>query len=294
MAGDQDQTESKKGRPSKRKPSRPKQSEFVPSPFDKMRPLHPGKQVLESAKSAFAILGSEYPRVLEWLAGSKDKNREHDGAGVEVEHPAFEWLRDLAHTYWFGHRVYERKSSAEFNGELKKIQKATGELSNILAKAPAAVQGRLSYMLQAQFSGDPIWPSLAQQSGTLPALQKVRIVLDGLTAASKKSVEKAGQPGARPKEHLRKATSLLVALWCSSGNDFKRSFRRAKGKGPSPALEFISAGPQFVWRIVSEIDSDLSINEVRAMLKNAYDEQSKMSGNPSRSRPKIQTGKRVL
>ena len=122
MAGDQDQTESKKARSSKRKTSRPKQSEFVPSPFDKLLPLHPGKQALEAAKSAFAILtSSEYSDILKSFVGDEHEITASIGEGAEAMHPAYEKLRDIADMYWFRKRVYERKPTAKFNEELAKI-----------------------------------------------------------------------------------------------------------------------------------------------------------------------------
>jgi hypothetical protein len=68
-------------------------------------------------------------------------------------------------------------------------------------------------------------------------------------------------------------------LWRRAGKDFEWRFDRAKGTGPPSALEFVGKGPQFVWRLMSIIDPDLSIGEVRSVLKNLSRKRSGMSNN---------------
>ena len=129
----------------------------------------------------------------------------------EPTHPAYLQSRDITHTYWFERRVYERKSTAEFNAELAKIQKAIANLQTTLSHAPQFVRSRVDLQLWVR----------------------------------------SGRPGARPKSYIATAAAALVELWRRAGKVFELRFDSAEGTGSPRALEFVGTGPQFVWRLMS-------------------------------------------
>ncbi|MGA3341724.1 MAG: hypothetical protein ABSD11_14110 [Methylocella sp.] len=269
-----------KKKSSESKPHRPKQSNFLLWPLDRMRPLAPDQGAIEAAMAAFEILNSEHSDVVTTLGGGYPRNGESATKDVEPTHPAYLALRDITHTYWFERRVYERKSIAEFNAELVKIQNAIANLQTALSDAPRFVRGRLDVQLLFYSKGDKNWLlQLSQEFASNTPLQSIEIVLNELATASKKNVEKGGGSGARPKCHVTTAAARLVELWRRAGKDFEWRFDRAKGTGPPSALEFVGKGPQFVWRLMSIIDPDLSIGEVRSVLKNLSRKRSGMSNN---------------
>jgi hypothetical protein len=313
MAGDQDQTESKKGRSSKRKPSRPKQSEFLLAPVDKMRPLHPGKRALEAAISAFAILSSsEYSDILKSFVGDEHEITAGIGEGAEAMHPAYDKLRDIAHTYWFRKRVYERKPTAEFNEELAKIQKVIARLKDSLSDAPPVVRSRLNTWLGAGFRSHLNWPGLQQDSDVIAPLSKIAIVLEELSTAAKKSfetvendeeegeqeregqrvkdveksmsntnnsIEKGQQRGARKKIHVTDAAAALVRMYKQARTEYAWLFETVMANNNPFEKEFVSEGAQFVWRIMMAIDPDLSMGEIGSALKKVSEKQNAMSRN---------------
>lgn len=255
------------------KKSRSAESAFLLPFQQKMRPLNPTKRAREGANSAFERMQLEYPSLL------PEPSRNSNSTGVQgnLDDPVYRQIVEIAHTYWFEHRVYERKSSDEFNTELKKIQKAAADLSDVFASAPPAVLGLLGPALQRQFSGNPIWPGLAEQSSNLSEEKKVTLVIEGLAAACKRSFIPKSPPGAREKKHLIKATDALVSIWRNSGRDFKKSLQPAPGHGGS--YEFTSEGPQFVWRILSAIDPELRIGEVKSALQKIGGKKQHLSRN---------------
>jgi hypothetical protein len=187
MASERDQTESKKGRSSKRKPSRPKQPEFLPAPFDKMRPLYPDKRAVEAASAAFAIMTSEYSDIVDSFAGGLRQSIET--SPPDAMRSVNLLLQDIAHTYWFKRRVYERKPTAEFDEELAKIRKVITRLQDSLSNAPLVVRSRLNTWLGAGFRSHLNWPGLQQESDVIAPLSKIAIVLEELSTATKKSFE---------------------------------------------------------------------------------------------------------
>jgi hypothetical protein len=265
---------------SKQSPSSRKQSEYLPAPLDQMRPLVPENGALEAATAASGILISYYPDIAASLVEGLHGNIEPAEGDAEPTHPAYLRLRDITHTYWFERRVYKRKSTAEFNAELTKIQKALANLQTTLSHAPQFVRGRLDRLLWFHSHGHKIWLlRQAHEFDTKTLLQWIEIVLNELATACKKCVEEGGRPGARPKSHVTNAAAGLVELWRRAGKDFEWRFDSAKGTGSPRALEFVGTGPQFVWRLMSVIDPDLSIGEVRSVLKNLSRKQSGMSNN---------------
>jgi hypothetical protein len=265
---------------SESKPRRPKQSNYLLEPFDRMRPLLPEQDAIEAARTAFEILNSEYPDIVASMGIGYPRNGESATKEVEPTHPAYLALRDITHTHWFERRVYERKSTAEFNAELAKIQKAIAILETTLSRAPQFVRGRLNVQLQFRSQVGKNWLlRRPQEFDTKTFLQWIQIVLNELATACKKGVEESGRSGARPKSHLTNAAAELVALWRQAGKDFEWRFDSAKGIGSPSALEFVGKGSQFVWRLMSVIDPDLSIGEVSSVLKNLSRKRSGMSNN---------------
>jgi hypothetical protein len=266
---------------SSRKPRRLKQSNYLLEPLDQMRPLVPENGALEAATAAFGILTSHYSDIAASLVEGLHGNIEPaEGDDAEPTHPAYLALRDITHTYWFERRVYDRKSTAEFNAELTKIQKAIANLETTLSRAPQFVRGRLNVQLQFRSQVGKNWLlRRPQEFHTETFLQWIQIVLNELATACKKSVEEGRRPGARPKSHVSNAAAGLVELWRRAGIDFEWRFDSAKGIGSPSALEFVGTGPQFVWRLMSVIDPDLSIGEVRSVLKNLSRKRSGMSNN---------------
>jgi hypothetical protein len=100
-------------------------------------------------------------------------------------------------------------------------------------------------------------------------------VLEELALASDSKV--SAKRGKRQKKHITNLTRNLVSLWCKAGQDFKKNFRRAKGKN---GLEFDSPGPQFVWRIMSAMDPSITIDEARAALKRIDSKKPQKSEKP--------------
>ncbi|CAJ0882956.1 hypothetical protein AMST5_03385 [freshwater sediment metagenome] len=231
-------------------------------PFQqKLRPLHPSKRALEGAQRAFERLQRDYSSLL----AKSGKREDLSKAQSDLDHPAYRQILDIAHTYWFEHRVYDRKPREDFITELAKIRKATAELSVALANAPPAVLGLLRPALKRQFSGNPVWSGLSEKSSNLSEEKKVALVLEALAAACEESPLPKDQRGAREKKHITKATVALVSFWRNCGGVFAKSLQTARGRDRS--REFVSEGPQFVWHILSAIDPELAISEVRTALQ---------------------------
>lgn len=293
MARKKDPTASNQDPSSRGKPRRLKQPTYLPAPFDKMLPLYPERRALEATTAAFAILNSEYPDIAASLVGGSLESIERAEADATPTHPAYLALLDVAHLYWFERRVYERKSNAEFNAELVKIENAVVQLQDSLSNAPPFVRNQLNVWLRTSFQSDSNWLGFPQESDAKTPLRKIENAVKVLASACTKSVTKDGRRGARPKNHITKAIAHLVELWRGLERDFEWRFDTAKGSASRPAPQFIGKGPQFVWRLMSVIDPDLRIGEVRSALKTLSRKKSAMSKNLSSVSAKSKTRKRV-
>jgi len=276
---------------SKQEPS--SRGQYLPAPFDRMLPLYPERRALDAATAAFAILNSEYPDIVASLVGGSLESIERAGADATPTHPAYLALLDVAHLYWFERRVYERKSNAELNVELVKIETAVAQLQDSLSNAPPFVRNQLNVSLRTSFQSDPNWLGYPQESDAKTPLQKIENAVEVLATACTRSVAKDRRRGARPKNHIIKATANLVELWRRLERDFEWRFDTANGSCSQPAPQFIGKGSQFVWRLMSVIDPDLRIGEVRSALKTLSRKKSAMSKNLSSVSAKSKTRKRV-
>lgn len=109
------------------------ESEYLPSPFDKMLPLYPEKSALDAAEAAFAILKAEYPEIVSSLTSCLEQNLKSGEAAATFSHSAYLALRDIAHRYFFNRRVYGRNAvGAELNAELARIKHAVTQLQDSL------------------------------------------------------------------------------------------------------------------------------------------------------------------
>jgi hypothetical protein len=277
---------------SKSKPSRRKKSEYLPAPFNQMLPLHPNERALIAAEAAFRLLAWEYPEFIDsWDDGAKEAI-ERAGVAAEAVHRAYFILLGIAHAYWYGCRVRERKPRAELNLELEKIQRAVVQLQDSLKNSErvteksdlqlnvrSLIRGRLNIWLRRTFRNNPSSLAFSLTSDIDAPLQMIEFALKELAAACIKSVEKGPGPGNRPKSYLTKAAADLVGLWCRSGKKFVFRFDDVEGRDPSPTKEFASESVQFVWKIMRAIDPELSMGEVGSALKKVSGKRAAMSRN---------------
>ena len=232
-----------------------------------MRTLFPDKKAKTTAQTAFDILTAEHPDVVTSLNNSQ-------GAGFKYE--AYPYLLDVIHTYLFERQVYERAPRLKFNAEISAIADGVVHLQNILSHAPPTLRARLNIFLRI------MWHDAEQELARTAPIEVVGTVLKDLATAYKKSAQKRakGSSGARPKSHLVAAAAGLVEMWRRAGNDFVWRFDKSL-KGDQKTEEFVSNGINFVCRLLSIIDPDLTTGEILVALKKLSKQRSSLSDNSS-------------
>jgi DNA-directed RNA polymerase subunit F len=272
MVKNQKENTTRKRGSRKPKPAYPEQPEFIVAPHSDMLPLYPEPRALDAAKSALEALRPEYPDFFSNPTGGISQNEDEKAKLVESS------LREAAHIYWFKRRMYEQKSSEEFNSDLVEIREIAEKLRNTLASAKPLVRNQLISWFQIQ----------ARARGRIPApytqtdLQKIDDHLGALIKACAQRAVKRPSRGRKPVTHVTSAVTALVKLWKSSGRKFPLRFDTVEGPDQSPGPQFVSKGAQFVLQMMKSIDPELTISEIRSALQKVSKTQaaaSKVSRN---------------
>src|SRR5207237_768480 len=91
------------------------------------------------------------------------------------------------------------------------------------------------------------------------------LVLDAVICACDRSKLAPGKAGRPKKSHIQVGARKLAALWSTlSQKSFPKSLATQPPRG---GLEFLASGPLFVHRILTAIDPEVTLEEVRTALK---------------------------
>lgn len=286
MARAASKTRSEKKRTLRQKKPRQKKREFAIEPaalgeaVDSLggHSIFPTSEETALAISAFQVLSDRYPRIRSCFEDqADDMHSEHpfrprgmpvstfltiiesDCRGSEEpplpSHPAFLFLLDVARKYSIGREMHAA-GSTNLNPEIEKIQKACDALKLALAQAPEPVRQRMQIAQALKWASNDFSPECRPKS-IVDLLRQIEVILDtGLDRTIKR--------GTRPKKYLSHCVETFVLLWTQAERKFQWRFDLAKG---ADGQEFVGVGAQFVWHLISVIDPEVRIGEVKNALK---------------------------